>query len=358
MWRVRLYDQPDVVVRLPRRPGAAAGVEREMAVLQQVEHSRVRSIVTTPSVRHVGEPQEAFPHHWSVLEWIDGSDAWTERADLAGRSLDSLAHDLAQSVTAIGEVTVVDVPQRPPGTRGGPLRPLLERLDDWLDNPEWNAARLIDVAGIKRLAAEALEVADEPVIEGFVHGDLIPGNLLVDARPSHCHHRLGRCRSRRHRTGPRTCLGSSDNGRTGRVPRNARYRRRGLVARSNIRVGARRRRCLVLRAPSTPAWRRHGSHTRTHSREHVASDPEGVPFGQRELGRNSHTSQYIIAHHHVGLTPQIGPFAVPQYHGLQLPNPVARSTCSFAGAARYRLRSPRPVSHTRTCGWVDLSGWR
>ena len=180
MWRVRLDGEPDVVVRLPRRPGAAAGVECEMAVLQQVERSRVRSIVTTPSVRHVGRPHEVFPHHWSVLEWIDGSDAWTARADLAGRSLDSLAHDLARAVRAIGEVTVGEARQRPPGSRGGPLRPLLERLNDWLDNPAWNAARLIDVAAIKRLAAEALEVADEPVIEGFVHGDLIPGNLLVD----------------------------------------------------------------------------------------------------------------------------------------------------------------------------------
>lgn len=25
--------------------------------------------------RHVGQPHEVFPHHWSVLEWIDGSDA-------------------------------------------------------------------------------------------------------------------------------------------------------------------------------------------------------------------------------------------------------------------------------------------
>jgi len=48
-----------------------------------------------------------------------------------------------------------------------------------LNNPEWNAASLIDVAAVKRLAAQANEVFDEPIIEGFVHGDLIPGNLLV-----------------------------------------------------------------------------------------------------------------------------------------------------------------------------------
>ena len=39
---------------------------------------------------------------------------------------------------------------------------------------------LVDVAAIRRLAAEALEILDDPVAEGFVHGDLIPGNLLVD----------------------------------------------------------------------------------------------------------------------------------------------------------------------------------
>ena len=49
-----------------------------------------------------------------------------------------------------------------------------------MDGPEWNAASLIDVDAVKRLAAEALEVVDEPVTEGFVHGDLIPGNLLLD----------------------------------------------------------------------------------------------------------------------------------------------------------------------------------
>ena len=180
MWRVRLQDQPDVVVRLPRRPDAAASAEHEMRVLRQIEQSQVRSRVITPSVRHTGRPHEVFPHRWSVLEWIDGSDAWTERVDLASRSLDALARDLARSVRAIGETTVADIRKRQPGSRGGPLRPLLERLEGWLDNPKWNADRLIDVTAVKRLAAEALEVADEPVVEGLVHGDLIPGNLLVD----------------------------------------------------------------------------------------------------------------------------------------------------------------------------------
>lgn len=180
MWRIRVDAAPDVVVRLPRRPGAAAGVLRETAVLQQIERASIGSIVKTPKVRYVGQPHEVFPHHWSVLEWIDGRDAWALRHELAGRPLGAFAHDLTTAVTAIGELSVSDARQRPPGSRGGPLRPLLEQLEGWLNSPEWDAANLLDVSAVRRLATEALEVVDEPVTEGFVHGDLIPGNLLVD----------------------------------------------------------------------------------------------------------------------------------------------------------------------------------
>lgn len=182
MWRIRLENEPDVVVRLPRRPGAAAGVEQEVAVLQQIARAAVGTLVKTPSVRHIGQPHEVFPHHWSVLEWIDGQDAWTARNELDGRSLDALAADLGRVVPAISENNDLDIVVRPrsPGDRGGPLEPLLDRLNGWLISPEWNAAGLIDVAAVKRLADEALEVLDEPVTVGFVHGDLIPGNLLVE----------------------------------------------------------------------------------------------------------------------------------------------------------------------------------
>lgn len=179
MWRIRLDDEPDVVMRLPRRPGAAAGVAQEIAVLQQVELASPGLTVSTPSVRHIGQAHEVFPHQWSVLEWIDGTDAWTFRGSLDGRPLDALAHDLAHAVTTIGRLCTDAVRLRAPGDRGGPLLQLLERLVRWLDDPRWNAANLLDVGGVKRLAHEAYEVADEEAAKGFVHGDLIPGNLLI-----------------------------------------------------------------------------------------------------------------------------------------------------------------------------------
>ncbi len=181
MWRVRIADETDVVVRLPRRPHAAAQVEREMALLERISRSSLSSVVSTPTVRHVGEAHEAFHHRWSVLDWIDGSDAWSARHVLDADQ-DQLAVDLAEAVLAIRMLTDMRTTPRTAGSRGGPIEPLLLSIDRWLDDPVWRASDLVDVGAIRRLANEALEVVNEPVEVGFVHGDLIPGNILVTDR--------------------------------------------------------------------------------------------------------------------------------------------------------------------------------
>ncbi|HAP77486.1 MAG TPA: hypothetical protein DCR14_15570 [Acidimicrobiaceae bacterium] len=179
MWRVSVPRSADVVVRMPRRARAAARVAYEARVLEAVAASPVARQVATPTVRHLGNPHEYFPHQWLVLDWLDGSDAWAARATLDHRALASLAVDLAGVVGAIGALDSGWARPRQAGSRGGPLLPLLAGLDEWLTGPEWNAAGLIDVAAVRRLMDEAREVVGEPVAEGFVHGDLIPGNLLL-----------------------------------------------------------------------------------------------------------------------------------------------------------------------------------
>jgi aminoglycoside phosphotransferase (APT) family kinase protein len=179
MWRLRVERGEDLVVRLPRRPYAAEHVEQEMNILRLLAEVPVSAAVRTPTVRHVGEPNEAFPHRWAVLNWLGGNDAWTARDGL-DEDLDSIAIDLATAVRAIRVRSDVPAPERSPGSRGGPIEPLVQRLNWWLDDPQWNAPELIDVAAVRRLAAEALEFASEPVVTGFTHGDLIPGNLLIE----------------------------------------------------------------------------------------------------------------------------------------------------------------------------------
>lgn len=178
MWRVRVETGVDVVVRMPRRPHAAEMVEQEMKLLSALSATQLPSVVGTPTVRHVGEPHEVFPHRWSVLEWLDGTDAWSGRETVSEDS-NALAVDLAEAVLIIGELADLPAPVRGPGSRGGPIEPLVRTLQWWLDDPQWDAPNRVDVAAVQRLAAEALEVSSEPVVPGFAHGDLIPGNLLI-----------------------------------------------------------------------------------------------------------------------------------------------------------------------------------
>lgn len=188
MWRVRCGATPDVVVRLPRRTDAIAKIDREALVLRRLAGHHLGDGIATPRLRHLGSAQEVFPHPWCVLEWIDGADAWTARAELGGQPSDrrrSFAEQLAGAVTAIGALDPDGLDPRPVGARGGPIDAIVERLDAWLDDPQWHAAELIDVDAVRR-AADDTEVVgaaandDRAVNHRTVHGDLIPSNLLVD----------------------------------------------------------------------------------------------------------------------------------------------------------------------------------
>lgn len=176
MWRVTVPEGGDVVVRLPRRARPETDLDRELQILQAVAAGPLAEVVATPVVRHVGEPTDAFRCRWAVLGWIEGADAWTARRRPAGQ--EALAGDLATAVGAIGALEAMPAPHRAPGQRGGPLGPLLDGLERWLD-PRWDPAAHLDVAAVRRSAAECRAVTDEPVVPAFVHGDLIPGNLLL-----------------------------------------------------------------------------------------------------------------------------------------------------------------------------------
>lgn len=178
MWLIEPPDGPTVVARLPRIQDAADSVAKEIELLPLLGRSSLGDSVATPTLRHAGVSTPAFPHQWAVFDWIDGVDAWTARHELE-RTPTDLAVDLARSVRAIGALAGLPVQPRTPGDRGGPLTPLLRRLERWLTDPRWSAGALLDLTAIRRSAAESAEVSDESVDVSFVHGDLIPGNLVV-----------------------------------------------------------------------------------------------------------------------------------------------------------------------------------
>lgn len=184
LWRVRPEGEADLVVRLPRTEAAANGLTSELSVLRQLAGLALPFEV--PVIRHVGAPVDAFPWPWAVLDWLPGVDACSNEGRRAAEADgDALAAALATSVAAIGAIDGLQAPERPSGRRGGPLLPLLDRLDRWLDDPHWSAGDLLDLAAVRRVASSSREVA-APEADGggevepsFVHGDLLPGNLLL-----------------------------------------------------------------------------------------------------------------------------------------------------------------------------------
>jgi aminoglycoside phosphotransferase (APT) family kinase protein len=160
----------EFVVRLPRFPDAARRLGVELDWLP-----RLRDLpAAVPEVMHAGGARDSYPFRWAVLRWIDGVDAWEARHQHGWFGAD-LGHDLASVTRHLRRTEVADAPARQPGERGGPLLALDDRMHWWLEQ----AADLVERRVVARLWEQCLEGADDNLKPVLLHGDLIPGNLLV-----------------------------------------------------------------------------------------------------------------------------------------------------------------------------------
>jgi aminoglycoside phosphotransferase (APT) family kinase protein len=117
-----------------------------------------------------GHPAEGYPYEWSVYEWLPG-----ENANGTIDDLDQAAVDLAAFVNALRQIDTTDAHPRPPGGRGAPLA----EQDQQVRQSIAELGDRIDGDAAVRSWEQSL---DAPSWEGedvWVHGDLLPGNLLV-----------------------------------------------------------------------------------------------------------------------------------------------------------------------------------
>ena len=156
-----------LAIRLPRIDWAT-----RQATIDATWLPKLAPLVPLALPRQVakGRPGEGYPYDWSVCLWLPGEQWPTGVTDL-----DQAAVDLAAFITALREVDTGDAHPREDGARGGPLaegdeqvRRCVAELGDRVDGP--TVLRSWD----ESLAAP---VWDGP--EVWVHGDLLPGNLLV-----------------------------------------------------------------------------------------------------------------------------------------------------------------------------------
>jgi aminoglycoside phosphotransferase (APT) family kinase protein len=161
----RLGDR--LAARLPRIGWATAQAAKEAEWLPRLAPYLPLAV---PQPLAIGHPGEGYPFEWSVCTWLPG-----ENANGTIDDLDQAAVDLAGFVTALRHIDTTGAPARLPHKRGGPLT----EADDDVRRSIGELGDRIDGAAALASWEESLGAPAWDGSEVWVHGDLLPGNLLV-----------------------------------------------------------------------------------------------------------------------------------------------------------------------------------
>jgi aminoglycoside phosphotransferase (APT) family kinase protein len=141
----------DMVVRLPRMASAAKNIAKECRWLP-VLAPRLPVAVAQPLAQ--GEATAEYPFPWAVYRWLDGMNPNAGDA-VAG---------LPELIAALHRIDTTGAPRSPRGMtlamRDDATRKALATLD--IPSAVWNDA-----------------LATPPAPDTWIHGDLMPGNLLA-----------------------------------------------------------------------------------------------------------------------------------------------------------------------------------
>jgi aminoglycoside phosphotransferase (APT) family kinase protein len=158
----------DLLARLPRRAQAAELVAHEQRWLPVLAPSLPLPI---PAPVRIGQAAFGYPWKWSLVPYLPGQMA----ALAALEDPDTAAVMLAEFLAALHVPAPRDAPVNP--FRGGPLAARADQFAEQLrlipKGPDAKAARVIWESSV-----EAGAWASPPT---WVHGDLHPANVLVDA---------------------------------------------------------------------------------------------------------------------------------------------------------------------------------
>jgi aminoglycoside phosphotransferase (APT) family kinase protein len=157
----------DLAVRLPRIGWATAQAAKEAKWLPQLAPHLPLAL---PVPVAMGHPADGYPFDWSVCTWLPGQNANDTIDDL-----DLAAADLAAFVIALRKIDTTGAHPRPPHGRGGPLAD----SDDQVRRSIAQLGDRIDADAALRSWQESLNAPAANGPEVWVHGDLLPGNLLV-----------------------------------------------------------------------------------------------------------------------------------------------------------------------------------
>jgi aminoglycoside phosphotransferase (APT) family kinase protein len=166
-WDNRLFRLgDDLAVRLPRRAASAALIGHEQRWLPELAP---RLPLPVPVPRRIGVPGCGFPWPWSITTWFPGETA----LQAPPHDLERAAVDLARFLRALHEPAPPEAPHNP--WRGVPLSHRTAALHQHLHDLDG----VVDRARALEVWTDALETRPWPGPPVWIHGDLHPGNLLV-----------------------------------------------------------------------------------------------------------------------------------------------------------------------------------
>jgi aminoglycoside phosphotransferase (APT) family kinase protein len=158
----------DLLARLPRRAQAAELVAHEQRWLPVLAP---RLPLPIPAPVRIGRPTDIFPWSWSVVPFFAGQVAALAPPDDRALAADALGEFLA----ALHLPAPADAPVNP--ARGGPLAERAGRVTEQLGR----IASGVDANAALAVWASAVEADPWAGPPTWVHGDLHPANILVDA---------------------------------------------------------------------------------------------------------------------------------------------------------------------------------
>jgi aminoglycoside phosphotransferase (APT) family kinase protein len=157
-----------LAVRLPRTPTKVGQLEKDALWLPRLAPHLP---VAIPEVVARGRATDTFPFTWGVYRWLDG-----EQAALADVDTVQLARDLARFILALRGIDTTGGPHG--RSRGVPLRVREPHVSTAIASLRDE----IDTELVTALWRESLAAPDWDRPPRWLHGDLMPGNVLVHRR--------------------------------------------------------------------------------------------------------------------------------------------------------------------------------